>query len=744
MSQPTAITLENDVLALRIDPANGTIKSLYNKAANIELVTCTPDAPAWRLETESGWTSAFERFASETLRHGVRLVWRTAEGIGVEAQIELLPGSPQIDFRVRVLNPTSVALEKIGYPILGGIGALSDTEDSYLLHAQGTGFLFRNPHTLFETPNEANASPKSRQGLRYSPYPEGFSGSSTQLMAYYADDIGGFDFTAQDASGALKWLNFYKTESGALECSFMHQSPSVEPSADFDVPYSIRIGVLVEGNWYEAAERYKAWALQQSWARKGTNWSRAGQRVIDDAGIATFGINASHDRAAWLDYFHQIAGTPVFHVLGVNWAKNGGDYHNHLPGGHGDWFPARFNAANLDAIRRNGDYWAPFEFDLLLAPDRDESEQVQAALITMPDEKYSFDRYAFPFVCPAAGYLKELHRWRDETLVREFHPDAIYYDISVNNVLMACRNPNHGHPVGGGQWIVDAYSDLLADTKQAMDAAAGEYVAQGTEMINEVFIPVVDYYQARAEGSPLSSFEGDFFRDWIKAGSAEKVPLFTYIYHEYAPVRMDGWSKLSVEVGDLFYWVASRVALWGGLFEINGEFSPLESLDGLEDRSEEHYYQFEDRSYAVDPAKAAFVGEVAAARVSFAKDYLVYGTMQRPLPLDVPAVTLDYFLYNAPRALPHYGEHGRKTVPSVVHATWRSPQGKLGFMFVNLTGATMTLPLTIDRARYGLAADQPLALARVTSSERTSLGAETDFKVDLPARRVVLIEVESV
>jgi hypothetical protein len=96
----------------------------------------------------------------------------------------------------------------------------------------------------------------------------------------------------------------------------------------------------------------------------------------------------------------------------VNWSKIPANYHNGIPGGHADWFPARFNAANLDAIRRNGDYWAPFEFDTLLMPDRDESEQIQGALVTMPEEKYSFDKYAFPFVCPVTDYLQELHRWR--------------------------------------------------------------------------------------------------------------------------------------------------------------------------------------------------------------------------------------------------------------------------------------------------------------------------------------------
>ncbi len=429
------------------------------------------------------------------------------------------------------------------------------------------------------------------------------------------------------------------------------------------MPYPVLVGALVEGNWYEAADRYKAWALQQHWVAQGTLRERSKVRptFLDEVGISTFAVNAAHDRSAWLDYFHQIAGTPVFHIIGVNWAKGGGDYHNGFPGGRGEWFPTRFNQQNIDTMRRNGDSWAPFEFDLLLATDKAESEQITAALMALPEEKYSFDKYVFPFLCPATEYQQEFHRWRDETLIREHQPDSVYYDISVNNVLMACRNPEHGHPVGGGGWMVDACREMFAGTKQAMEAAQGKYVPIGTEMINEVFLAEIDYYQARAEASPLSSFEGDFFRPWLVAGTAEKVPLFTYVYHEYAPVRMDGWSKLSVEVGDLYYWVASRVTLWGGLFEINCEFSALEALGDQIDLSEEHYYHFDQRNYPVDPAKAAFVGEVAKARTSFARDYLIYGTMLRPLPLEVAPVTLDYFLYNAPHQLPHYGEHNRKT-----------------------------------------------------------------------------------
>ncbi len=212
----------------------------------------------------------------------------------------------------------------------------------------------------------------------------------------------------------------------------------------------------------------------------------------------------------------------------------------------------------------------------------------------MPETKYSFDAYNFHFCCPATetGYLPALSAWRDEKLVRDHDIDALYYDISANNVLMACRHPGHGHPVGGGDWMVDACRAMYQGTKEATSEAKGAPVPLGTEMVNEVFLPEIDFYQARAEGGLLASFEGEVFREWVARGEAEKIPLFAYVYHEYGPVRLDGWGKPSRESGPLFYWVAARVALWGGLFELNYEFSPLEALGGVAEDPADHYAFF--------------------------------------------------------------------------------------------------------------------------------------------------------
>jgi len=192
------------------------------------------------------------------------------------------------------------------------------------------------------------------------------------------------------------------------------------------------------------------------------------------------------------------------------------------------------------------------------------------ALQVIPRPTLSRDAYDFPFLCPVTPFARDLHVARDRTLAGEYGVDGVYYDISVNNVRHICLSSEHGHEPGDTVALTAAYRALLADTAGAMrDATAGRVVPQGTEMINEQMLPVVAFYQARAEASPASTFEAGPFRNLIKAGMAEKIPLFAYVYHEYGPVRLDGWAKLSREQGEFVYFVLGRVFLQGGLIELN-------------------------------------------------------------------------------------------------------------------------------------------------------------------------------
>lgn len=740
------ITLSSERIEIRIDPGAGRVLSIRNRAAGLDLIAAVLDTPPWRIEIEGQeqWLEHFTGFSYtvDAGQNSALLRWETAAGLAVTSRVTVPAGGDTVRFTVAVENQGSLPVDKIEYPIFSGIGPLvSSGPPACLTHSQGTGFLFRDPLHTFQPEN----GPK--QGLRYSPYPEGFNGSTMQFMAYHAEGRGGFYFATRDSGKAMKWFNFYKdTATAALFATFMHQAPDVSPGRDFSPGYEIEVSCLYRGDWYEAAERYKAWAVQQEWTRQGPLEERANLAdwLYRKVGICTFGVNAAHDRAAWLDAFHRMAGAPVLHILGPNWACAGQDYQNHLPGGSlEDWFPAKFSAENLDTIRRNGDFWAPFEFDLLCSHDGAKPEPVLESRQVLPAKKYSFDRYWFPFMCPATPFWREFHSRRDARLIEQYAPDGVYYDISANNVLMACRSRNHGHAPGGGAEIADAFAGMFAETKAAMAGAAGHYVPIGAEMISELLIPQVDFYQARAEASPLSAFEGDFWREWIVAGLVEKIPLFAYVYHEYGPVRMDGWAKLAAEAGDLFYWVASRVLLWGGLFELNYEFSALEALDGRQDDPGQHYYPFEPLAYAIDPQKAAFVGEVARARAGWANDYLAFGVMLRPPRLDVEPVVMDYYLYNAGQGFKSYGDRDKVTVPGVVCAAWRYRRERAAVFFANLHTSEQSLTVEIDPAAYGLDHQGRFAVWRVDANGAAPAGVldgPGKITISLPPRKIAALE----
>jgi hypothetical protein len=730
------IILQNQHLSVEFDSSSGAICQITHPGRGLNLVEAASDAPPWRIEIDDQqWIDTFTTFDFDATVTTIDLRWTATNGLLVRAIVTLEPDADEADFRIEISGLENV-IDKIEYPIIGGIGSLRDGADSYLAHPQGTGFLFRNPATLFTA---------EKPGIRYSPYPEGFSGSSLQCFTYFAEHIGGFSFSTYDASGAMKWLNLWKHENGHLRTSFMHQSPDVRTGNGYTPSYAVTVAALDQGTWYEAADRYKSWAIRQPWAARGPIAENPNS-LHSDIGYATFGINSSHDRAAWLDNFHKAIGSRALHILGVNWPRQGGNYGGVHPGGRDDWFPAQFNQANLDTIRGNGDAWAPFEFDLIQDVNGSESESVKASLVEFQDEKYSFDAYHFAFHCPVTQYQQELHSWRDERLAREFDVDGIYYDISANNVLMQCRNPNHGHPVGGGAWMVDAYREMWQATGAAATASKGRPVLQGAEMVNEVFLDCLDFYQARAEAAPLSPFESGFFRDWIISGDCEKIPFFTYVYHEYGPVRLDGWAKLSKETGELWFWVAARVALWGGILELNYEFSPLEVLDGAMEDVSEHYAQIDSVRREIDPVRIAFVKELARARVGFAQPWLVFGTMQHPLRIDSPRIDLDWTHFNFPPKSEIYGQSGVLTVDQIQHAAWRAPDGRLGFVFLNLRPAhAARIPLTIDLKRYDT--DWPsVEVAMITNDLREVIFAGDatgglEFDVTLESRRVTVIDI---
>lgn len=744
----TMVRLENQYISLAFDKSKGNIVSLFDKRKQIEFINNDKADDSFRLDWHSsieGKFKIFEYQKDDRFTDGVGYIlrWTIDPQVQVIGSIQLPNDKDEAHFYSEVINKSDERIMAVEYPIIGNLTSItSDGEKDYLAHSFATGFKIHNPIRNFKL---------NEDGLRFMPYPEGFSGSTMQFFTYYGESKGGLYFSTYDPDFYPKWLNFYKNGNDLLEASFMHGNEDVVPGKGMKVSYPVVVKTLQEGSWYEAADIYKQWAIGQKWCSMGELSERGdsdkAKWLLEDIGLSTFGINGMYDRSIWIKTYHDLIKTNIFHVLGPDWPKKDQTYYKGVPGGFDDWFPARFSKENLNAIKQVGDKYAPFEFDYLIDTNGADSAKIKESLQLMPLDIRSMDKYNFTLLCPLADYTRDLHVKRDEYLEDKYKVDSIYYDISANNILKACFDPRHGHSAGAGKEITDAYRANYISTKNAMINAAGRYIPIGTEMVNEVFLDILDYYQARAGAQPATAFEGYNIRPMLKSGEAELIPMFTYVYHEYGPVRLDGWGKLTEEIGDLFYYTVARTYLWGGLYELNYEYSPMEVINGRENSPDEHYYLFDPIGFKLAPERGEYITQFARLRTGKGNKYLAYGRMLKPMDIKSTDIKLNYYNYTVPKSGSEYNDRGEVSVNSIVHSAWEYQNKSIGLFFANMNEEKQTVKFQLDMQEFNIKGDQFLVMSVSGDLEQKlfKIGGKDkkDVAISIPAGEVVMLEIIS-
>lgn len=722
---------------LEIADTNGAILSLKDRRRDIDFIRMLPAAPfritVAQTPDRMAEVTEIEAFELQQTETGAQLHWTVKGGIHLHGEITMLPDGVQ--FTSHAECAADVEMRLVEYPILGGLGAIGRTNT--LAHAFATGLMVDEPLRNF----------KPREGIRYAPYPECFSGASMQFFTYYAQGEGGLYFAALDGESHVKWLNFYRNGDG-LEATMMYGYEDLGKGKGMRADYPFEVRFLNGDGWQEAATQYKAWAVTQPWCAMGITAQRPHSKwLMEKVGLATFGVNAGYDRARYIRKYHGDVGTSVFHVLGPDWTNTPQTFRSNNPGGYDDWLPTRFNKETLDAIREVGDYFAPFEFDTMALSGKADADEVEKARHQFPKPPYTYscDKYLFSMLCPHTDYMHQLHVRRDTQIVREAQVNAMYYDISANNLLHICMDETHGHPVGGGGQITADYKRVYADTKASCQQEAGEYFPLGTEMINEVFLPEIDFYQARAGARPCSELEMWPYKELIDTERARLIPMFAFVYHEYGAVRMDGWGKLVEELGTQFFDNVAKIYLWGGLYELNYEYSPAEALDGVETVKEEHYWDFRKAGYEYSPGRARYLRQYAALRTGAGNRFLAYGAMMKEPDITTPMRKKYYHHYNH-----HLVFDGEINLPAVRCSAYRAVDGtedqavflantELDVQRVSVTlpagtykpGATVTLLSAFDPAQT------PVRTHQGTIPQDGALS----LVIDVPPRKVVMLEI---
>ncbi len=343
-----SIAVENESLRIGLDGRTGAVISVLNKLSGIELISqAEPALPPFELELglrdEEGERlerlaqgSSFSISRDEDFSGGgsCELRWEIREGLRLTVRMVTEPADGSIRLSPAVLNSSAdIMVVSLRYPILRGIGRLSGRGgSSFLAHPQASGFLFKDPYSLFQS--------GASRGFLSCKYPNGF-GAPMQFMAYYAEGVGGFYLACEDPYGTVKDVDFYApVEKPYLQAAFSHYSWDLHFANSLRLGYPVALAALPEGDWHEAAELYRKWATatgpgHPDWCKKGrledkVARSEGSKWLAEEVGFCTFGMPASVDVSRWIEAFHEATGGPVFHVFGIDWPKWAGS-----PLGHG-------------------------------------------------------------------------------------------------------------------------------------------------------------------------------------------------------------------------------------------------------------------------------------------------------------------------------------------------------------------------------------------------------------------------
>ena len=157
-----------------------------------------------------------------------------------------------------IKNNSNITIEDIHFPAFDGLGRISDNpSDDYLVYPSMSGLLFQDPLDNFD-PN---------WGWGYEMYyPSAYA--SMQWMAYYGlQPKAGLYLATYDITGQSKYFNFTRTSASSLNAT-VHHIPEFIAGSSPDIGYPVVVGVF-SGDWYDAAQIYRTWAMQQPWVSQG-------------------------------------------------------------------------------------------------------------------------------------------------------------------------------------------------------------------------------------------------------------------------------------------------------------------------------------------------------------------------------------------------------------------------------------------------------------------------------------------
>ena len=516
-----------------------------------------------------------------------------------------------------------------------------------------------------------------------------------QFSALY-NQTAGLYLAAYDPDGHCKQWGVRTAAGESVEMPLEHLRPEV-PGQDDALPYDVALGTFV-GDWRDAADLYKRWAVQQPWCAK-TLVERSDVPAFLKEGAAAFvgNVHREPERTATmgrdLERLAELVGAyrkraELGHMIFVPYGwENRGTWAgiNYFPAVPSD---EAWRKAN-EALRAQGDracflmsgyWWVIKRQETQNGPAFDDTADFERRK-EMTVQKADGTPWTIDFYNQLTGHMV----WRGlSTELCHGSPEAskTLLDIFLNVARLGvpiisfdqeigggqkqpCYSKTHGHPPGYGNWMWTDFRDLCAQILKEGKPIQPELVL-ASENCCELTIPYFATYWSRQFGVIDQA-----------AVNAHGVGLFSYLYHEYvtaigaACVQGQGSKDARPTAQMRCYALANNLArgLVPGPFMLDVQ---LEAGDAWHAAVSQAFFSY-CRPYARFP------------------EYLVLGAARRPPAIQCAEVEL-LFYRDDPKgqAMRPGGKKVSQTaiaLPAVTAGSFAAADGSVGTVIVNATAS---------------------------------------------------------
>jgi len=453
-------------------------------------------------------------------KDGLTLAWRIPAAGGevrLTVRCDAAAERPGIELTPIVCVPEGWAVKWLVCPRIRGFGDAAEAEGDALLYPENFGVLHRNP--LADMTWFTGQYPGAANWCQMTAWLHGDAGVLISIRDPESNHTG---IDAQYVEGAhLAPVNMERWHIHKGTAPWIERAPTTladrvaqgwapamqiqcrhwpEMTAQWECPYPVVVEGF-SGGWFGAAQRHRAWAMQQRWCRRGPLHTR--DDVPDactqlDLWFARYGFHPASDTPtpAWefRDAMRRLR--KVFDMpFGVHW------YHWHDFSWHST-FPTHAPPVEgfrevVEELQDSGVVVMPYCQGRMLYRDRETIDHDRRHATVEANGQPYLEMYTpqddWPLaLCPSDPWSAEQWYEAARMLWDDYGVEGVYFDQITAMPPSLCYHAGHGHPLGGGNHYWRGYDHALAEMEPLRSSSPERFLS--SELLSDAFLDRIDLY----------------------------------------------------------------------------------------------------------------------------------------------------------------------------------------------------------------------------------------------------------